>query len=158
MFNNLHNTSRKQKVEKLIGNFQPLRHVMALPPTKSNGSPGITSSQWGVLLLVEQFGGSTVKGVAKTLGITSSAATQLIDGLVNNGYIERETHPNDRRAVTLSLSKKMVVKVEKMKKNILQKYLIFFEVLTDREFDQYIILNKKIVDRLLKNIKLSIAN
>lgn len=150
MFSNLHNMSRKDKVETLIANFQPLRLAMTLPTTQYKGMPRITSSQWVVLLLVEQFDGSTVKDVAKAIAITSSAATQLIDGLVNNGYIEREPHPKDRRAVTLTLSEKMKGRVDKMKKDILQKYLTFFEVLSEKEFDQYILLNKKIVERLLK--------
>ncbi len=143
--------NRTQKVEKLIGNLQPLRYAMTLPTTQYEGMPRVTSSQWGVLLLVEQFGESTVKDVAKTLGITSSAATQLIDGLVVNGYMARETSPKDRRSVKLTLSKKTKIRVDKMKKEVLEKFLTFFEVLTDKEFDQYILLNKKIVERLLKN-------
>lgn len=141
---------RKQKVEELIRNFQPLRYAMALPTTRHEGIPRITSSQWGVLMLVEQFGESTVKDVAKALSITSSAATQLIDGLVTNGYVVREIHTKDRRAVILTLSKKTKIRVNKMKKEVLQKFLKFFEVLNDKELDQYILLNKKIVERLLK--------
>ncbi len=141
---------RTQKVEELIRNFQPLRHAMALPTTRHEGVPRITSSQWGVLLFVEQFGESTVKDVAETIGITSSAATQLIDGLVTNGYVVRETHIQDRRAVTLTLSKKTKIRVNKMKKEVLHKFLKFFEDLNNVELDQYILLNKKIVDRLLK--------
>src|SRR3989344_6557193 len=141
---------RKQKVEELIRNFQPLRHAMALPTTQYEGIPRITSSQWGVLMFVEQFGESTVKDVAKSLCITSSAATQLIDKLVTSGYVVREMHTQDRRAVTLTLSKKTKIRVNKMKKEVLQKFLKFFEVLNDKELDQYILLNKKIVERLLK--------
>ena len=141
---------RKQKVEELIRNFQPLRHAMTLPTTQYECIPRITSSQWGVLMFVEQFGESTVKDVAKSLCITSSAATQLIDKLVTSGYVVREMHTQDRRAVTLTLSKKTKIRVNKMKKEVLQKFLKFFEVLNDKELDQYILLNKKIVERLLK--------
>lgn len=144
--------TRKEKVEKLIGNLQPLRHAMTLPVTKHVGMPKITPSQWGVLLLIEQFGGSTVNSVAKTLGITSSAATQLIDGLVANEYLERLTNPHDRRELTLTFSKKTKIRIDKMKKDVLLKFMNFFEVLNDQEFDQYILLNQKIIDRLLKNI------
>ena len=141
---------RKQKVEELIRNFQPLRHAMTLPTTQYEGIPRITSSQWGVLMFVEQFGESTVKDVAKSLCISSSAATQLVDKLVTSGYVVREMHTQDRRAVTLTLSKKTKIRVNKMKKEVLQKFLKFFEVLNDKELDQYILLNKKIVERLLK--------
>ncbi len=37
-----------------------------------------------------------------------------------------------------------------MKKHVLQKFLELFGVLSDKEFDQYLLLNKKIVERFSK--------
>lgn len=151
IISNLFNMNkRKQKIEELIRNFQPLRRAMALGTTRYTKTPRITPSQWGVLMLMEQLGESTVKNVAKALGITSSATTQLIDGLVASGYVVREIDKKDRRAVTLTLSKKTKTEVNKMKKEGLQKFMKFFEDLNDKELDQYILLNRKIVERLLK--------
>jgi DNA-binding MarR family transcriptional regulator len=143
-------TNRKQKIEELMENFQSLKRTMVFHATPSMKIPRITPSQWGVLRFVLQRGESTVKDVAKALGITSSAATQLIDGLVINGYVTRGELTEDRRKVTLTLSNKTKKQVEKMKKQALQKFLKFFEVLNDKEFDQYILFNKKIVKKLLK--------
>lgn len=111
--------------------------------------PRITPSQWGVLMLIEQCGKSSVKDVAHALHISSSAATQLVDGLVESGYVEREKYAKDRRAVVLTLSKKTEKQVGKMKKQMSQKFLEIFEVLSDKEFTQYCALNKKIVQRFL---------
>lgn len=112
--------------------------------------PRVTPSQWGVLMFIEQQGESTVKDVARTLGITSSATTQLVDGLVSSGYVTREASDEDRRTVILTLSKKTRAQVDKMKKEGLRKFLELFKSLNDKEFDQYILLNKKIIDKLLK--------
>lgn len=136
---------RKQKIEELLANFQSLRRTMAFRMPGSANMPRITPSQWGVLMLVEQREKSTVKDVAKALAVTSSAATQLVDGLVTSGYLKRETAAADRRAVLLTLSKKSKSRVEGMKKRTLQRFLKIFEALDDKEFDQYIALNKKIV-------------
>jgi DNA-binding MarR family transcriptional regulator len=142
--------NRKQKVKELLENFYSLRRMMVFHTSSRLKIPRITSSQWGVLMFVEQRNESTVKDVAQALGISSSATTQLVDGLVASGYIVRKTSTEDRRTVALTLSTKTQKQVEKMKKEGLQKFLKLFEVLNDKEFDQYLLLNKKIVEKLFK--------
>ena len=137
--------NRKQKVEEFLTDIQSLRRAMAFRMIKPAKIPRITPSQWGVLMLIEANVESTVKDVAKALGITSSASTQLVDGLVKSGYLMRKTSTLDRRIVRLTLSKKTKTQVDKMKKQGIQDFLKIFEVLSDKEFDQYFALNKKIV-------------
>lgn len=138
-------TDRTQKVEGLLADFQSLKRTMAFRMPGSADMPRITPSQWGMLAFVEHQGESTVKSAAKALGITSSAATQLVDGLVASGYLVREASAKDRRTVILTLSKRSKNSVEKLKKYALQKFLKVFKALDDREFEQYLALNKKIV-------------
>lgn len=137
--------SRKQKVEEFLIDLQSLKRAMTFRMVGSADIPRITPSQWGVFMFIEERGESTIKDVAKALGITSSAATQLVDGLVSSGYVNRKTDEEDRRAVALTLSKKTKEHVNKMKKQGLQKFLTLFKVLNDKEFNQYLELNKKIV-------------
>lgn len=94
---------------------------------------------------IEQDGESTVKAISQLFKTTSSAATQLVDGLVRNGYIVRKTSSEDRRVVLLTLSKKSKDRIAQMKKQVLQKLLTLFKVLNDKEFEQYLALNKKLV-------------
>ncbi len=143
--------TREQKVTELMENFQSLRRTMVFRPSGLDKMPRITPSQWGVLMMIEASRESTVKDVAETLCITSSAATQLVDGLVVSGYLVRTTSAEDRRSIKLTLSKQTKTQVDKMKKQGIQKFLTLFEVLSNKEFDQYISLNKKIVERLLKH-------
>ena len=142
--------NRKNKIKDLLESLGSLRRHMAFCSADSGKMPRITPSQWNALMMIEHYGESALKDVAKALGVTSSAATQLIDGLVASGYVIRKTYAKDRRAVTLTLSKTTKAQVDKMKKEGLKKFLTFFEVLNDKEFDQYILLNKKIVERLSK--------
>lgn len=140
-------TIRKKQVEELMESFQSLRRSVTFRPLGSSLIPRITPSQWGVLMIIGQRGGCTVKDVAKALGISSSAATQLIDGLVTSGYVMRKTDSKDRRVVLVSLSTKSKAHMEKMKKQMLKKFLQFFDALNDKEFDQYVLLSKKITNR-----------
>ncbi len=141
---------REQKVAELMEDFHSLKHSMAFKPLRNTTAPRITPSQWGVLMMIGRHIGSTVKDVASCLGITSSAATQLVDGLVKSGYVLRQPNKKDRRTVQLMLPKKTEVQMEKMKKQFLRKFVGLFEVLDDQEFDLYLKLNKKITNTFKK--------
>ncbi len=99
-------THREEKVKELMEILQSLKHHRTFRSVECMGLPRITPAQWGVLMRIEELGTSTVKGVAADLGITSSAATQLIDGLVTSDYVIREINKQDRRTVVVSLSKR----------------------------------------------------
>ena len=93
---------------------------------------------------IEHQGKSTVKEVAQALVISSSAATQLVDGLVKSGYLLRETPPHDRRTTVLTLSKKTKAQVDRMKQQTIQTFLAAFKALSDQEFEQFCQLHQKI--------------
>ena len=49
-------------------------------------------------------GDATVVDVASHLGISKQAASQLVELLVQRGYVERTPHPSDARSALLSLT------------------------------------------------------
>ncbi|MEI6280636.1 MAG: MarR family transcriptional regulator [bacterium] len=143
--------TKKQKIEEMLESFSSLRHSMAFYALGTEKMPRITSSQWGALMLIEKHEEIAVKDIANILGITSSATTQLIDGLFSSGYVNRKTSVLDRRTVILTLSKDTKIHIKQKKKQVLEKFIKIFEVFSEKEFDQYLLLNKKIVDKLLTN-------
>lgn len=113
----------------------------------------ITPSQGFVLRFVAENNSANVKAIAHALNITSSAATQLIDGLVEKGYLIRKGNPDDRRVIALSLSEKAKKLFKEFKEQGLQKMLELFDPLTDEELVQYTTLNEKIVGNIInKNV------
>lgn len=136
---------RKQRIEALLADLRALRRSTAFGSAGSGRAPRITPAQWGVLMHIEQCGESTVRDISRTFRISSSASTQLVNGLVRGGYLDRRSSPADRRVTTLRLSKKSKSRIERMKQEALQKFLALFKVLNDREFDQYLTLTKKLV-------------
>jgi DNA-binding MarR family transcriptional regulator len=42
--------------------------------------------------------------LAKHCGVSRAAMTGLLDGLEEEGYVERDSHPSDRRALTITLT------------------------------------------------------
>lgn len=59
-------------------------------------------------------GSSTPSELAQQLGVTSSAATFIVDRLAALGHVSREPHPGDRRKTVVSPSPESVRKVEGM--------------------------------------------
>jgi len=110
-----------------------------------------TLSQWNVLRLVRKKGEVSVKEISEALGVTSSASTQLIDGLVNKGYLVRKSNPNDRRIILVKLSPSSQKHLSNMKMQRLKWLTEIFAVLSDEELAHYASLNKKIADSIIKD-------
>ncbi len=63
-----------------------------------------TVAQIAALHLVDQQGMMRVSALAEELGLSASAGSRLIDGLVQRGLLARAEDPADRRAKMLTLS------------------------------------------------------
>ncbi len=125
-----------------------MRHKLMVGYTMKKEMP-VTPSQGFVLRFVAKNGPANVKSIAKTLHVTSSAATQLIDGLVDNGYLVRKINSSDRRIITLSLSEKAKKLFREFKEQGLNKMTKLFNALTDKELVKYADLNKKILNKII---------
>jgi DNA-binding MarR family transcriptional regulator len=142
-------TNRKKIIEDLLQNMHAMRHKLMVGYTAKKDVV-ITPSQGFVLRFVAKNSSANVKAITQALNITSSAATQLVDGLVDKGYLIRKNNPDDRRIVTLSLSEKAKKLFKEFKEQGFQKMIEIFDALTDEELRQYAVLNKKLVDFISK--------
>lgn len=62
--------------------------------------------QLGALLRLYERGTCDVSGMGDELGVTSAAASQMLDRLVQQGLIERSENPQDRRVRQIVLTDK----------------------------------------------------
>jgi DNA-binding MarR family transcriptional regulator len=67
---------------------------------------GLSMSQLGALFQIDRRGGSGVTDLGDHLGVTSSAASQLLERLVQQGLILRSEDPSDRRVKHITLTDK----------------------------------------------------
>lgn len=65
---------------------------------------GLTLPQMMILYHIQRVGGCTVSDVGEEFGISSAAASQMLDRLVQQGYLVRQEHPQDRRVKENSLT------------------------------------------------------
>jgi DNA-binding MarR family transcriptional regulator len=67
---------------------------------------GLSMSQFITLVKLYHTGGCGISDISSHLDVTAAAASQLVDRLVNEGYLERVEDPHDRRAKQVTLSAK----------------------------------------------------
>ena len=69
-------------------------------------STGLSMSQFSILMQLHYKGACGMSAISERFDVTAAAASQLVDKLVQAGYIERTEDPSDRRAKLLKLSTK----------------------------------------------------
>lgn len=65
---------------------------------------GMTRAKWAVLARLDRFEGLKQAELAEMLDLQPISLTRLLDGLAENGLIERRPDPDDRRAKRLFLT------------------------------------------------------
>ncbi|MBM4424456.1 MAG: MarR family transcriptional regulator [Chloroflexi bacterium] len=74
---------------------------------------GLSMPQISAMMRLHHHGACGVSEVGAHLGVTNAAASQMVDRLVQLGYLERAEDPNDRRAKQLTLTAKGRALVQK---------------------------------------------
>ncbi len=79
---------------------------------RHNRDSALSLSQVSTLFRLYHHGPGSVNKLADHLGITMAGVSQLLDQLIETGYIHRSTDPTDRRVKLIALTEKGVAAVE----------------------------------------------
>jgi len=142
-------TKRTQLIEEILHTFHAMHNQIRTRALHLGPKDHITHSQWFVLKIIEHYKSRSIKNIAEALGMSSSAATQLVDGLAQSGYIVRQEDSKDRRLVQLKLSPKGKKYIVAAKEKRIAEMAGLFDALTDSELEEYVRLQKKITSSFL---------
>lgn len=65
---------------------------------------GISLTQCHAMVEIGRAGSISVRSLSEKMGLDNSTVSRAVDTLVNKGIAHRETDPNNRRFVTISLT------------------------------------------------------
>jgi DNA-binding MarR family transcriptional regulator len=68
------------------------------------GRVGLTLPRAHLVWLLHHEGPQTQRELSDALGVTPRNVTGLVDGLAETGFVTREPHPTDRRALHVALT------------------------------------------------------
>ncbi len=124
---------------------------MATEGYHMNKELGLTFTQATVLFMLKKKGELNVTELADILGVSKSAATQLIDGLAKHEFLTRESDEIDRRVFKIKLSLKGLKYMESLRKKVFCKFSFVFESLTKDELNQLVKITNKLIKKNEKN-------
>ena len=104
----------------LIATVAPVfRHLLAHARRHGAWKGGLTYQQYNVLRSIDLEGPSPQGAVAKRLLVTAPVVTRLAIALVDEGLVERQSDPKDRRTVRLALTASGRRRVRAMRRDLL---------------------------------------
>ena len=140
--------SREKLLQDFSTNFDALRRVGMMRHSQEAAHKHLPShAQMGVLFTIAHRGAQTTKELSQLFGLTSSAVTQLVNGLVKDGLLERKGDARDGRKANIQLTKKgknVLVKSKQLRIKRMQEVLA---PLSDKELAQLVKIQTKIVEQ-----------
>lgn len=116
---------------------------------KELGQYNIGSSQYLILLTLNENDGIHQETISKYLHLDKATVTRAVNKLMKKGYVTRKVDPEDRRAYVLHISRKGRSLVPKIRKVLNQTSRIFLSGFSSQE--------KEIAFNLLKRMHQNIT-
>lgn len=136
---------RSELLEEIFALMAVSKRVMHAPFQSALAKLNLSPSQMHVLDILARHGAMSFKDLAAEMYLTPGAITQMVDGLVQAGYIERKQDAQDRRVTNLSTStsaKQVLSRFKKIREQILAQAL---ESLDERELEIYLQIQRKML-------------
>jgi MarR family transcriptional regulator, organic hydroperoxide resistance regulator len=108
----------------------------------------ISQSELQFFSALDDCQGISSPELAKNMGLSLSRISRVVDKLVVNGYLDRNTDAADRRAITLCLTDKGKVvrhKIDEVRNECEARIL---ETIPSEEIEQF----RKIISKIVKNL------
>ncbi|WP_221564652.1 MarR family winged helix-turn-helix transcriptional regulator [Alkalihalobacillus sp. TS-13] len=93
-----------QNIEEIRYLFIVMARQFGLLQKESSQCCGVTMVQSHILYEIKMMSHLSLNDLAKRLGLDNSTTSRHVHGLVEKGYVQRQSDPNDRRYVTLGLT------------------------------------------------------
>lgn len=128
--------TRQELYKQLLANVLGLKNGL-MHAAQAKGD-SLHPGQKAVLFVIDKHGSASVKHLANKLCVSSGAATQHLDALVEAGLVTRQTDLADRRSVVISLSDVGRAKLKEMMKTRLELVEKLFDDVSDAELEQFV--------------------
>jgi DNA-binding MarR family transcriptional regulator len=110
----------------------------------------ITQLQFVTLITVSYFEPCSMSKLASNMRMSLPQATQIVERLINAGYLKREDSPGDRRIVLVRLTAKGEGCISNFKGMISKRWSEVLQNLNEDELDLFIKLTSKLSEEVRK--------
>jgi DNA-binding MarR family transcriptional regulator len=128
----------QENVKRLDDLMIPMMHLMHRFVSQASKDEDFTIAQFKVLMMVWHSGPTTVKQLQERLSIAQSTASEMVDRLVHQGWMERKKDPEDRRVTVFSLTDKAIRFLREKKTQRLEVIEKLLQPLSQKEQRQFL--------------------
>lgn len=138
---------RNERIEAIFKNFHAIKRAYSHGSRFSNRHFGMTMTQASVLMLLMHDGRKTMSEIAAALGVSKSAVTQLLEGLIEKDFVMRTQDEDDRRVAYVELSRKGLRHFKRVRHGGAERITQLFDLLDDEELQQIETITAKLAKR-----------
>lgn len=91
---------------EILNSFSAINKLLYKISKQDAEKNGLTVVQLKALYKISSHPNMGLVELAENLKLTNSTVSGVVDRLVQNGFVERQTLPQDRRAITIHLTEK----------------------------------------------------
>lgn len=139
--------TRTERIEAIFRNFHAIKRAFSHGSRFSNRHFGVTMTQASIMMLLMHEGRKTMGEIAKALGVSKGAATQLLDGLIEKGLVERLQDDEDKRIFYVSLSRRGRMHFRRVRSHGGRHITQLFDLMDDTELEQIETITAKLAER-----------
>jgi DNA-binding MarR family transcriptional regulator len=96
--------TRSESCAAMVMDTIPLIMRFIRADMRAIGATTLSVPQFRTLAFLDRHPGSSLSDLAEHLGVTPATASVTIERLVQQGYVQREHHPQERRKIVLELT------------------------------------------------------
>ncbi len=137
--------AREQTIQEIVENMVFMWRDVVGRRRISSGGGAVSRVQGIVLTIAGRHESLSIKDVAERMGISGSAATQLVDSSVREGLLSREIDSRDRRVMRISLTPSGRSRLESFRKARVEAMNELLAALDSCEIETFRGLLRKIV-------------
>jgi DNA-binding MarR family transcriptional regulator len=102
---------------------------------RNQGEPFLSISQFRSLMFLYRYPGSSLSKLADYLGVTRPTASAICERLVQEKFVDRKEHPQERRAVVLKLTETGRARLEQIQALTCSNISPMFEDLSQEQME-----------------------
>lgn len=140
----------KLKVDLIAENIisvYPLLYKTISRPIKHQSS--VTPGGMFVLGALKRSGIMSMSDIGKHLAMPKPHVTVIIDKLIDEGFVERQNDPNDRRIINIAITEKGMEVFHEIKKTLAENMKIKLLNLSEEEQDILAVASQQVKDILI---------
>jgi DNA-binding MarR family transcriptional regulator len=145
----VYNMNRSKLIQEIFEDMARFKRATQGSQAEAKGI-GFSRSQLELLFTVAHHERMSGRQIADALGISTSAASQLIDPLVDQGLLARTEDERDRRITHISFTAKGKTALKDVKAGYLARMASSMDALSDKDLETLQRLHRKMLDSVLK--------